>query len=260
MHYRDDNFLSWSVRRASVYGAIIIVVGATIFYFAQFNSAVKSVVGYGSQTAFLGLFLIVVGLATPFLQLYINFLNEKKKRRRPESLPESAKLKLIEEQLADADARVFISDFAGASEQYHSAAQIYLSLENWASSAKCYWTAAETLSKASAARVLVIGFDFYGFGVALLYADAAFAYRLSHDLEKFKESAVLAERAYEKITDTRAKGRVSFIFTILADIQKGETRQLGENLENNVRKIEGYGQYTEELVTLVKKNLDATND
>lgn len=248
-----DNYLRWSFRRSLVYGAIMILLGATIFYFAYFNPVVKNALGFDAygRTAMLGLFLVGIGAATPFLTLYGDFSKKKKKKRKQKPLPESARLRLIDKHLTKANVRLTANHFEGASDEYHSVAQIYLRSENWADSAKYYWTGAETLAKDS---------ESLSYGVASLYANAAFAYLLTSDLAKSKESEMLARMAYEKLKG-RAKERVSFVLKILDSVQNGETKQLRDNWSSVAQKLEGnHGPYAEELVTLVKKNLDVVKN
>lgn len=250
-----DDYLGGSWRTDLAYSAIMILVGAMILYYAGFNSDVKvglGPVGYG-QAIVLGLFLVVVGTATPFLHLYIDYLKKKKKKKRHKLEPpaESARLRLIEKHLTSANLQLVANHFEGASDEYHSVAQIYLRSENWADSAKYYWTGAETLAKDS---------ESLSYGVASLYANAAFAYLLTSDLAKSKESETLARMAYEKLKG-RAKERVSFVLNILDSVQNGETKQLRDNWSNVAQKLEdNYGPYAEELVTLVKKNLDVVKN
>jgi len=176
---------------------------------------------------------------------------------------EGARLRQIEKYLTDADGHLKRNEFEGASQSFHSVAQIYLSLKDWTNSAGHYFLAAETLSKDSSRL---------SYGVALLYAISASAYLLSNDSEKFNASSMLAKGRSEKETDNldireqlfsrdalSPKRRISFILDILDSIQKRETRQLRKNWSKIARTIDiNFGPYAEELAILLKKNLDVT--
>lgn len=178
-------------------------------------------------------------------------------------LSQGAKLQQAEKYLAEADMRLSKSQFEGASQDYHSAAQVYLSLEDWRRSAKYYWLAAETLSRDSPTL---------SYGVALLYLVSASAYLFDNDLEKFKSSSILAEEISEKLSERLSdrarlysrdmmspKGCITFLLDILSKIQKRETQQLRRNWRKTARKIEvNFGPYAEELIILIKKNLAVT--
>jgi hypothetical protein len=178
-------------------------------------------------------------------------------------ISEGARQRQIEKCLADADRHLKKNEFEGASQMYHSVAQIYLSLKEWTNSAKYYFLAAETLSKDSSRL---------SYGVALLYAISASAYLLSNDSEKFNTSSTLAKGLSGKETDNvdireqlfsrdalSPKGSISFILDILNSIQKRETQQLRKNWSRIARTIDiNFGPYAEELAILLKKNLDVT--
>jgi len=178
-------------------------------------------------------------------------------------ISEGARLRQIEKYLTDADGHLKRNEFEGASQSYHSVAQIYLSLKDWTNSAEHCFLAAETLSKDSSRL---------SYGVALLYAISACAYLLSNDSEKFNTSLMLAKGLSEKETDNldireqlfsrdslSPKRRISFILDILNSIQKRETQQLRKNWSRIARTIDiNFGPYAEELAILLKKNLDVT--
>lgn len=171
-------------------------------------------------------------------------------------LSEGARLRQAEKYLANANTRLTKNQFEGASEEYHSAAQVYLSLEDWESSAKYFWSAAESLEKDSPSL---------SFGVALLYLISASAYMLSNDLEKFNDAMTLARELSKKQgsdgSGAYAAERLVFILDVLDSIKNRDTQELRQSWSNIVRKIgNDFGPYADEMVILFEKNLNVTKN
>lgn len=148
--------------------------------------------------------------------------------------------------LADAEKRLKRGQFEGASEGFHSVAQVYVSLGDWTNAAKYYWSAAETLSKDSPSL---------GFGVALHYALSAAAYLLSNNLEKVNEAMMLANGISNK-PKINSRGEISFTLDVLDRIRNKNVQQLLEDWPRLARKVrEKLGPYGEEMVMLLERNL-----
>jgi len=161
-------------------------------------------------------------------------------------LSEVAAMKQAEKYLASADKRLRRKQFEGASQEFNSAAQVYISLGDWANAAKYYWSAAETLSKDSSR---------FGFGVSLLYVLSAAAYLLCNDLEKVNEAMRLASEISKK-PKIDSRGEISFMLDILDRIRNKNVQQLREDWPRLARKIgKEFGPYSEEMVILLEKNL-----
>lgn len=171
-----------------------------------------------------------------------------------------ATMRQAEKYLANAERRLSKNQFEGASQEYYSTAQVYLSLEDWSNAAKNYWLAAETLGKDSPSL---------SYGVALLYAISASAYQLNNDLEKYSNASVLARGIAETLSDRLVEGRfrappeamsprkcIIFLLDILNKIHDRETQELTRTWSKTARKVRiNFGPYAEELIILIKKNL-----
>lgn len=149
--------------------------------------------------------------------------------------------------LSDAEKRLKKGEFEGASEMYHSAAQMYLSVDDWGKAANNHWLAAETLAKDSADM---------RFGVALLYMLSAAAHFLGNDIEKVEEAM---NRTKEIVRDYKVdkRGEIAVALEILEGIKAGDLQLLQKESAKAVRSVKNmFGPYGEEMALLLTKNLE----
>jgi hypothetical protein len=156
-------------------------------------------------------------------------------------------LRQVNRYLKDAERRLGKKQFEGASEGFHSAAQMYVSVEDWRKAADCYWLAAETLAKDS--------LDLR-FGVATLYVLSAAAYLLCDDVGKADE-AVRRVKEIPKDPKVDDRGLIGFMVEVLEAVETGDPELLQEDRQKLLKSIKDkFEAYGEETALLVNKNLE----
>jgi hypothetical protein len=160
-------------------------------------------------------------------------------------LSEVGKIEQTQQHLVNAEKRMKKNQFERASEEFCSAARVCLSLEDYASAAKYYWSAAEALKNSPGFAV----------GVSLIYILSASSYIVYGDLEKADEAIALADEMQKK-TKASKEGGVSFMLGVLGKIRSKNVQQLSEDwsrLRRKVKKI--FGPHGEEMIILLEKNI-----
>ncbi len=234
--------------------SVLVFLDEYVFSSLGITSGIQVLLIFFSLFEFLGILLAIKAFFSERVSRWYHL--------KPLSL--STTRRQAEKYLADADRRLSKNQFEGASQEYHSAAQVYLSLDDWGKAAEHYRLAAETLARDSPSL---------NYGVALLYAISACAYLVNNDLESFSNSCTLARGIAEKLSDRiiiqgivhnppdmmSARKCILFLLEVLNKIQDRETQELRRNWSKTSHKIEiNFGPYAEELIILLEKNLDLT--